>query len=156
MPLIQTDRIEKDNKKKIHSTRSTDQTMMNPNDDVQQINRTDDIETIKQIADIQQVPITLILFILISYISIGTIIFSIWENWSIIDGAYFCFVTLSTIGFGDLLPSHTLHGPEIQLIACCIYLLLGLVLVAMAFILLETKLAWRCRRIAVRLKLTDD
>lgn len=103
-----------------------------------------------------QVPITIILIILIGYIAIGTVIFALWENWSIVDGAYFCFVTLSTIGFGDLMPTKTFHGPEIQLFACCVYLVLGLVLVAMSFSLLETQLLWKCRRMAVRLKLTAD
>lgn len=103
-----------------------------------------------------QVPITLILIILISYICIGTVIFSLWENWTIVDGAYFCFVTLSTIGFGDLVPMKTFHGPELQLFACCAYLLLGLVLVAMSFSLLETQLLWKCKRMAVRLKLAND
>ncbi|CAD7088939.1 unnamed protein product [Hermetia illucens] len=103
-----------------------------------------------------QVPITIVLFILVSYISIGTVVFSLWENWSIIDGAYFCFVTLSTIGYGDFLPLKTFHGPDIQLFACCAYLLLGLVLVAMSFSILETQLMWKCKRIAVRLKLTKD
>lgn len=103
-----------------------------------------------------QVPITIILIILIGYIAIGTVIFALWENWSIVDGAYFCFVTLSTIGFGDLMPTKTFHGPEIQLFACCVYLVLGLVLVAMSFSLLETQLLWKCRRMAVRLKLTTD
>lgn len=103
--------------------------------------------------NITQVPFTLILLILGSYICIGTVIFSFWENWSIIDGAYFCFVTLSTIGFGDLIPKKTFRGPDLQLFACCAYLLLGLVLVAMSFSLLETQLMWRCRKVAVRLKL---
>lgn len=117
----------------------------------------DDAEdTISQHSITSQVPITLILVILISYISIGTVIFSMWENWSMVDGAYFCFVTLSTIGFGDLVPNKTFHGPDVQLFACCAYLLLGLVLVAMSFSLLETQLLWKCKRIAVRLKLTRD
>lgn len=107
-------------------------------------------------SNVSQVPITVILIILISYIGIGTVIFSIWENWSMVDGAWFCFVTLSTIGFGDLVPKKTFYGPYIQLFACCAYLILGLVLVAMAFTLLETQLLWKCRRIAVRLKLTND
>ena len=109
-----------------------------------------------QQANNPQVPITIILIILLTYISIGTVIFSLWENWSIIDGAYFCFVTLSTIGFGDLVPQNTFRGPDLQLFACCSYLLLGLVLVAMSFSLLETQLLWKCRRMAVRLKLAKD
>lgn len=103
-----------------------------------------------------QVPMLLIFFILLLYISLGTIIFAVWEDWSVIDGAYFCFVTLSTIGFGDLVPLRTFRGPELQLFACFLYLLLGLVLVAMTFTVVENQLMWKCRRVAVRLKLTKS
>ncbi|KMY92569.1 uncharacterized protein LOC6733760 [Drosophila simulans] len=101
----------------------------------------------------RQVPISLVLLILASYICVGTVIFALWENWSLVDGAYFCFVTLSTIGYGDFVPARSFNGPELQLYACCAYLLLGLVLVAMSFSILETQLMWKCKRIAVRLKL---
>lgn len=101
----------------------------------------------------RQVPISLVLLILMSYICVGTVIFALWENWSLVDGAYFCFVTLSTIGYGDFVPARSFNGPELQLYACCAYLLLGLVLVAMSFSILETQLMWKCKRIAVRLKL---
>lgn len=103
-----------------------------------------------------QVPMLVVLIILIFYVSMGTVIFALWENWSLIDGAYFCFVTLTTIGYGDFVPLRTFQGPEIQLFACCAYLLLGLVLVAMAFSILETQLIWKCKRLAVRLKLTKE
>ncbi|KAH8290914.1 hypothetical protein KR054_007158 [Drosophila jambulina] len=101
----------------------------------------------------RQVPISLVLLILMCYICVGTVIFALWENWSLVDGAYFCFVTLSTIGYGDFVPARSFNGPELQLYACCAYLLLGLVLVAMSFSILETQLMWKCKRIAVRLKL---
>ncbi|XP_016974007.1 LOW QUALITY PROTEIN: ataxin-2 homolog [Drosophila rhopaloa] len=101
----------------------------------------------------RQVPISLVLLILACYICVGTVIFALWENWSLVDGAYFCFVTLSTIGYGDFVPARSFNGPELQLYACCAYLLLGLVLVAMSFSILETQLMWKCKRIAVRLKL---
>ncbi|XP_064537864.1 maternal protein pumilio isoform X3 [Drosophila montana] len=104
----------------------------------------------------RQVPISLVLFILMCYICVGTVIFALWENWSLVDGAYFCFVTLSTIGYGDFVPARSFNGPELQLYACCAYLLLGLVLVAMSFSILETQLMWKCKRIAVRLKLTSN
>lgn len=104
----------------------------------------------------QQVPILVIVFILISYICIGTAIFSIWENWSFIDGAYFCFVTISTIGFADMVPRKTFHGPDLQLFACCAYLIVGLVLVTMSFSLLESQLVWKCKRMAARLKLRKN
>lgn len=99
-----------------------------------------------------QVPIIVIVSILTIYICIGTAIFSIWENWSFIDAGYFCFITLSTIGFADLVPRKTFHGPDLQLFACCTYLIVGLILVTMSFTLLESQLMWRCKRMAMRLK----
>lgn len=40
--------------------------------------------------------------ILIWYLS-GSAIFVWLENWSYIDGLYFCFVTMTSIGFGDIM-----------------------------------------------------
>lgn len=119
-----------------------------------------DIETAHSIDEMQyetQVPIIFIVLILTSYICIGTVIFSIWENWTFIDGAYFCFVTISTIGFADMVPRKTFHGSDLQLFACCAYLIVGLILVTMSFSLLETQLVWKCKRIFnLRLKLRKD
>ncbi|XP_030387744.1 uncharacterized protein LOC115634263 [Scaptodrosophila lebanonensis] len=105
---------------------------------------------------VHPVPISVVLLILMCYLCVGTFFFALWENWSLVDGAYFCFVTLSTIGYGDIVPTRSFNGPEVQLYACCAYLLLGLVLVAMSFSILETQLMWKCKRIAVRLKLAKN
>lgn len=44
------------------------------------------------------VPLAVIALVLAFYIAMGACIFSLWEEWSLLDGAYFCFVTLTTIG----------------------------------------------------------
>lgn len=44
------------------------------------------------------VPIWLCVFLVISYILGGAYLFSKWEKWSFLDSAYFCFITLTTIG----------------------------------------------------------
>lgn len=44
------------------------------------------------------VPIWLCVFLVVSYIVAGAFIFNKWENWSLLDSAYFCFITLTTIG----------------------------------------------------------
>ncbi len=48
------------------------------------------------------VPIVLALILMGAYVMIGAFIYVQWEGWSIMDAAYFTFVTLTTIGFGDL------------------------------------------------------
>ena len=35
----------------------------------------------------------------------GTLFYAHYENWSYIDALYFCVMTMSTIGFGDLTPT---------------------------------------------------
>jgi hypothetical protein len=48
------------------------------------------------------VPLTVTMLIITGYILIGAVVFNQFEKWTIVEGAYFCFITLSTIGFGKL------------------------------------------------------
>ena len=54
--------------------------------------------------DTVAVPIVVTLCVMTVYIFLGAIVFSQWEGWSIDDSVYFCFVTLTTLGFGDMVP----------------------------------------------------
>lgn len=40
-----------------------------------------------------------------AWVATGTIIYTIYEDWSVIDSLYFCVMTLTTIGYGDLAPT---------------------------------------------------
>jgi Ion channel len=47
---------------------------------------------------IRPVPIWLCVFLVVSYIIGGAFLFRSWEDWKFLDAAYFCFITLTTIG----------------------------------------------------------
>lgn len=61
------------------------------------------------------------------YIFGGAMLFGLWEGWDTLQSAYFCFVTLSTIGFGDVVPGTDFDNPQApaQLILGAIYVLFG-------------------------------
>ncbi|OQY02958.1 MAG: hypothetical protein B6I20_05960 [Bacteroidetes bacterium 4572_117] len=46
-----------------------------------------------------------ILFFVILLLTASTIFYSQYENWSIIDSLYFSVMTMSTIGYGDFVPT---------------------------------------------------
>ena len=54
-----------------------------------------------------------------------------WENWDLGSALYFCFITLTTIGFGDLWPRYSfLHymdgvGAFMKMIVTIVYSIFG-------------------------------
>lgn len=109
------------------------------------------------------IPVSIILFLLLAYICVGAALFSTWENWSFLDAAYFCFIALATIGFGDFVPTSFVTSKQstenskteyVQMIACCAYLVFGLILIAMAFTLLQDEVVNRCSQLANTLGLS--
>lgn len=76
----------------------------------------------------RHVPIVATLGVVTAYIFAGAGIFAITENWSVLDGAYFCFITFTTIGFGDFVPGKNTLTTEKQGMAalCALYLLMGI------------------------------
>ncbi|KAG6448429.1 hypothetical protein O3G_MSEX005475 [Manduca sexta] len=85
------------------------------------------------------VPISVCVSIMVGYIMFGSMIFGMWEKWDQLDGAYFCFISLSSIGFGDFVPGERVYTPRIEtsFIVCSLYLMLGMALVAMCFNLMQ-------------------
>ncbi|KAH7960043.1 hypothetical protein HPB49_016626 [Dermacentor silvarum] len=105
------------------------------------------------------VPILLCMTIIGGYICGGAVLFSVWEEWNYLDGSYFCFVTLSTIGFGDLVPGDTVvsdSGSQEKLVICSLYLLVGLALIAMCFNLVQEEVVHKLRALGRRLGVVSD
>ena len=44
------------------------------------------------------------LYIVGTYLSIGTLLFSALEGWGLSTSIYFCVITLTTVGYGDVVP----------------------------------------------------
>jgi hypothetical protein len=104
------------------------------------------------------VPITVCLILMTGYISLGAVLFSVWEDWDFLTGSYFCFITLSTIGFGDIVPgmqSDAWRSHE-KLVLCALWLAFGLSLLAMCFNLMQEEVREKCRWIGYKLGLLKD
>ncbi len=51
-----------------------------------------------------QIPLWICCVLVVGYVIGGAVLFCEWEGWRPLDSAYFCFITLTTIGFGDFVP----------------------------------------------------
>jgi len=47
----------------------------------------------------------LLLLSTFAMLSLGTLFYHLVEGWSVIDAAYFSFISLTTVGYGDVTPS---------------------------------------------------
>lgn len=100
---------------------------------------------------IKPVPIWLCVFLVVSYIVAGTFLFTAWERWPYLDSAYFCFITLTTIGFGDLFPAGRVNDSESfekNIAFCSLYLLFGIALLAMSFNLVQEEVIANVKKVA--------
>lgn len=104
--------------------------------------------------DHTRVPILLSCLLIVLYIGLGTIVFHKTEKWSIIDGCYFSFSSLATIGLGDLRPgsygsSVSAKAEDIAIGISCLYILVGIVVIAMCFNLIQEDLGTALRRFTI-------
>ncbi|XP_060556847.1 TWiK family of potassium channels protein 9-like [Ruditapes philippinarum] len=106
-----------------------------------------------------RVPVFVSLMIIALYVLGGALMFSMWEDWNYLEGSYFCFITLSTIGFGDYVPG-SISGADSadnkeRLIICCCYLMFGLSILAMCFNLMQEDVRAKFVWLAVKIGLLD-
>jgi len=99
------------------------------------------------------VPISLCLIILTAYVFAGSILFSSWEGWDYLTGSYFCFITLTTIGFGDFVPGMDADKWDSsgRLVLCALWLAFGLSLLAMCFNLMQEEVRDKCRWLGLKM-----
>ncbi|KAI0226696.1 hypothetical protein LSAT2_022845, partial [Lamellibrachia satsuma] len=105
------------------------------------------------------VPICVCLLIIATYIIGGSILFTLWEDWDPLTGSYFCFITLSTIGFGDIVPGTDMKewSSQEKLVLCSLWLAFGLSLLAMCFNLMQEEVKGKCKWIGKKVGLlTND
>jgi hypothetical protein len=97
------------------------------------------------------VPISVCILILICYVTFGAILFHEVQHWSVLESLYFCFTALSTIGFGDLQPK-----TEIGQYVACVYIIVGMAIVAMCFSLIQTELVVWLRKFSIQEQTQED
>jgi len=77
------------------------------------------LHAIKMSLDDSEFKVLLLLSLLT--IVLGVTFYSVHEGWSLIDSFYFCVVTLTTVGYGDLSPT-----TDLSKIFTSFYILIGL------------------------------
>ncbi|XP_069836083.1 potassium channel subfamily K member 18 [Dendropsophus ebraccatus] len=87
------------------------------------------------------VPIGIIIFVVMAFIMLGALILPLWEKWDTLEAFYFCFITLTTIGFGDVFPEH----PNFFLLLS-VYTILGMAIICMAFKLMQNRMVCLYKR----------
>ncbi|XP_026998893.1 potassium channel subfamily K member 18 [Tachysurus fulvidraco] len=95
-----------------------------------------DFSTIGQEMESLNVPFLLILFVVFAYILSWALILPLWETdlyW--FDAFYFCFITLTTIGFGDIVPKH----PKFFMLTF-LFIITGMAIMSMAFKLGQSRI----------------
>lgn len=109
--------------------------------------------------EIINVPISLTLVVIAAYVFVGAVLFASWNKWTWIKGAYFSFVTLSTIGFGDLVPGWDEVGTtqgDLKLAISCVYIVFGLAVLSMSFNLMMEEMFSKFRWLGQKLGIVND
>lgn len=93
-------------------------------------------------------PVSICLGAMLCYIVAGAFALHKLEGWTIVDACYFCFMSLSTIGFGDMLPGSYPHyniheSQNITIWFCSCYIMSGMALTAMCFNILHDEIVHR-------------
>ncbi|KAK9881737.1 hypothetical protein WA026_017259 [Henosepilachna vigintioctopunctata] len=89
-----------------------------------------------EIDDQFNLPISIAILILLLYIFFGAFFYGFMEGWNFFKSFYFVFISMSTIGFGDVVPNNPLCT-----IISIVYLVFGLALMSMCINVVQEKLS---------------
>ncbi|XP_045616651.1 TWiK family of potassium channels protein 18 [Procambarus clarkii] len=121
----------------------------------------DDAELSEEQAEEQTiiVPSTACMWVMIFYMTTGTIMFAEWENWSYLDSCYFSFTSLAKIGIGDFVPGfggggfgEATEDSQTKLIINFMYLLIGMGIIAMCYTLMKEEIMLKLRALTQDMK----
>ncbi|CAB3400076.1 unnamed protein product [Caenorhabditis bovis] len=93
-----------------------------------------DSESDDSIEDELRIPVFMVLFVLLAYTAIGGFLFQSWEGLQYFEAFYFCFITMATVGFGDIVPTE-----QVYMFFTMAYIIFGLSLATMCIDLAGTE-----------------
>uniref|UniRef100_A0A2P2I3U1 Potassium channel subfamily K member 18-like n=1 Tax=Hirondellea gigas TaxID=1518452 RepID=A0A2P2I3U1_9CRUS len=110
-----------------------------------------------------QVPITVNVCVVAFYLMAGGLLFKLWEGWQFHSAAYFSFITLSTIGFGDYVPGNSFNmGKDsavvagLKMLATIVFSLFGMALLSMCINLIQEQIMSKFKWMAKELGMNDE
>ncbi|XP_077977920.1 potassium channel subfamily K member 18-like [Glandiceps talaboti] len=77
-----------------------------------------------------EVPLSFLVVILVVYVCAGSAVFASSEQWTYIDAIYFCTITFTTVGFGDLIPVYNTQDPISQQALIAAFIITGMVIMS--------------------------
>lgn len=92
---------------------------------------------------------TLCILVLLGYVCLGAWVVTRWEKWRFLDSFYFCFLTLTTISFGDSRSQRTGRLDSFTATTewfCSFYILFGMALTSMFFNILHEEISQRFKQ----------
>jgi potassium channel subfamily K protein len=103
------------------------------------------------------VPLTITIGLLAFYVFVGALLFGVWEDWDWLTAAYFCFITISTIGFGDYVPGYSNSasdsGAQLKMVGAAVYIVFGMALMSMAFNLIQEEMVGKFKWVGQKMGL---
>nr|pir hypothetical protein C52B9.6 - Caenorhabditis elegans [Caenorhabditis elegans] len=81
-----------------------------------------------------RIPVFMVLLVLLAYTAIGGFLFQSWEHLEYFEAFYFCFITMATVGFGDIVPNE-----QVYVFFTMAYIIFGLSLATMCIDLAGTE-----------------